>query len=127
MAHGQEPCNSFPEQCSDELLAKGLVSSRGVAQLEETLIRLYLERARDTKKNVVILADHEHYQTLRRSGAVFDGGSFYLFVDESFHHVLDMTPVAYHLLDTQEGLFYAKFMQQPKDRPSQTLQEAVRT
>ena len=82
---------------------------RDVGGLESRLVRMYLKKARTLRKPVVMMRDIHEYMVLRSKVLVENPDAFYMLVQKG--HVLDMTPVVYHLLDTDEGLQYAVFRQ----------------
>ena len=94
------------DQFDDERILKGLVTPQEKKDLGAKLIKMYLERARSRGRTVVVLRNREEYEKLRQSGKLFFGKNFYLLIEGNPEQVLDMTPVVYHLLDTEEGLFY---------------------
>ncbi len=101
------------DRFDDERIVRGLVTADEVNELENTLLRLYVDRAKREGKPFVTVTDAQKYHALKETKAIFDADARYLFIDETTHAVLDMVPVAYHLLDTKEGSFYAKLMQLP--------------
>ncbi len=100
---------------ADERIIQGKVSGEERRDLEETLLRLYFQRAQKQDKPIIIYStahqpDREWYERLKLSGLLFnDPDQFYLLTDGR-GNVQDMTPLAYQLLDTPEGRFYAKLM-----------------
>ncbi len=106
------------ERFDDERITRGLVTNDEISALEKTLLRMYLEKANAHGKTVVVTTDRAEYDARKRSGDAFDGPNLYLLMDSQRSTVLDMALVAFHLIDTPEGLFYAKLMPQQKYCPS---------
>jgi|SRR3989344_6174971 len=100
----QEHLNQF----DDERILKGLVTPQEKQDLGAKLVRMYLERAKEKGMSVKVLTNQDEYEILGQSGKLFSGDEFYLLIDEALKEVQDMRSVVYHLLDTDEGLFYAK-------------------
>lgn len=100
---------------ADERILRGKVSREERRDLEEALLRMYFQRAQKQGKPIIFHStdhqpDKEGYEQLKLSGLLFnDPDQFYLLTDGR-GNVQDMTPIAYELLDTQEGRFYAKLM-----------------
>lgn len=97
-------------QFDDTRILRDEVGPQERSRLEHTLLRMFLSRAKAKHIPVSLVQDAKFYEELKVSQTLFDTNHFYLFVDDK-KNVRDMTPVAYHLLDTDEGLFYAKLMQ----------------
>ena len=100
----QEPLDQF----DDERILKGLVTPQEKQDLGAKLVKMYLERAKEKGVPVKVLTNQKEYENLGQSRKLFSGDEFYLLIDEALRTVKDMAPVVYHLLDTEEGLFYAK-------------------
>ena len=98
-------------QFDDERILQGLVTKQELFELEGKLIKNYFEKAKAERKEFILIKNQVKYRRLKEAGEVVSEKSskFYLLVD-GYHNVLDMVPVAYHLLDTEEGRFYAKLM-----------------
>ncbi len=96
------------DKFDDERILKGLVTPQEKKDLGAKLVKMYLELAKTKRKKVIVLKDREEYEKLRQSGELFSGDNLYLLVDRKTENIADMNPVVYHLLDTEEGLFYAK-------------------
>lgn len=95
---------------NDERILNGEVSDEEMSSLRKTVVRLYLERAKREGKTVEMITDQKEYDRLWNSNALFDGDKFYMLLDEGGKNLIDMTPLAYRLMDTVEGNFYAKCM-----------------
>lgn len=94
------------DRFDDERILKGLVTSQEIRELERKLIELYFMKAKEQGKKIIVIRNAEDYEKLVNSGQIFQDGDFYFFIDaEKIAHML---PVKYHLIDTDEGLFYAK-------------------
>lgn len=91
----------------DERIVKGLVSDEEIAQLEDILIKMYLEKAKETGKEVKVVTDRAEYERLREKGEIFKGDKHYIFMEDNKIYMPD---IAYYMLDTEEGLFYAKLL-----------------
>lgn len=108
---------------ADERILQGGVSPEERSDLEKTLLRMYFQRARKQGKSVSFYrtsqpSEAERYELLKFSGLLFnDPDQFHLLTDED-GHIRDMTPIAYRLLDTQEGRFYAKLILRDEVPPS---------
>ena len=100
----QEPLDQF----DDERILKGLVTPQEKNDLGAKLVRMYLELAKKKGVPVKVLTNQEEYETLGQTGKLFSGDELYLLIDEALGTVKDMRAVVYHLLDTEEGLFYGK-------------------
>ena len=100
----QEPIDQF----DDERILKGLVTPQEKQDLGAKLVRMYLERAKEKGIPVKVITNQKEYENLGQSRKLFSGDEFYLLIDEVLRTVKDMAPVVYHLLDTEEGLLYAK-------------------
>ena len=100
----------------DDRILRGEVTREERGKLEQTLLTMLFSRAKTNHIPVSLVHDVRFYNALKKSEALFSKDHFYIFVDKK-DHVRDMTPVAYHLLDTDEGLFYAKLMQFDGYRP----------
>ena len=89
----------------------GSVSPEEMKELELRLVGLYIERAKESNKDIQCVdLNSELYKKIIASGEIIDGDKYYLVTDEE--GIVDLRNVAYALLDTEEGLFYAKAMQQ---------------
>jgi len=95
----------------DERIINNQVSLEEISNLENRLCYMFFERAKREGKQVEIIRSRDHYDLLRKQGKLFDDKLFMLFVDSSTEMV-DFTSIRCKLLDTQEGLFYAKIISQ---------------
>jgi hypothetical protein len=95
------------KQYDDTRILEGGVGEIEKSDLEVTLQRMYLAKAKEEGQDIKLHKDLETYQELRSNPNFFS--EFHLLVDDHCN-VLDMTPLAYHLIDTEQGLFYAKLM-----------------
>lgn len=95
------------KQYDDSRILEGKVSDSERSDLEVTLRDMYLKKALREGKEINLHYEPDTYDALKTSDSFFS--EFHLLVDKH-HRVLDMTPITYHLLDTDEGLFYAKLM-----------------
>ncbi len=95
-------------QFDDERILRGLVTPKEKKDLGEKLVKMFMERAKQRGKPVIVLRDRDKYEVLRTTRELFSENDFFLLVQGEPPKVQDMTPVVYHLLDTKEGLFYAK-------------------
>jgi len=96
----------------DERILRNQVTREEVTDLEGTLIEMFLRKVKEEQKTLTILSDARRYDRLRTSGELFNGGSYFLLIDSDTGSISDILPIAYHLLGTEEGKFYAKFMLQ---------------
>lgn len=90
---------------TDEEILAGL-NPEQVKTLELRIIDLFFERAIERGKDVTIITNPQKYKILFESGAVFDRDTFILYKNED--EKVDLRPAAERLLDTPEGLAYAK-------------------
>lgn len=107
----------YEGQFDDDRICDEDVSLEERCELEKKLIRMFAEKAAKEEKRIVFLKDHEEYKRLKESGDVFRGDQYYISVDEK-GDIRDMKPLAYHLIDTKEGRFYAKIIVHEKGHPS---------
>lgn len=96
------------KQFDDERILRGLVTKKEKKDLEVKLVKMYLERARERGKPIIVLKDKDRYEALRATDQLFAGNEFYLLVQGEPPKVKDLSTIVYHLLDTEEGLFFAK-------------------
>lgn len=92
-----------------ERIAVGEVFKEEICQLEEKLLTMYFELAKTSGKKLVIHTDRQEYESLRESELFDDPNNLYLLMDQYHSQVLDKTPLIFHLADTEEGRFYAKY------------------
>lgn len=91
----------------DRKILNGEVSKKEKTALENTLLEMFMQKATEKGKNVKIIRNKEEYDKLFIEGMPLQ--DYYLFIDEE-EKVGDWRPVAYHLLHTDEGRFYAKIL-----------------
>ncbi|MBI4147087.1 hypothetical protein HY494_00350 [Candidatus Woesearchaeota archaeon] len=104
----------------DERILSGDVSDAERLDLEQRLLGMLLSRAKKQGAEIVIVTDQKVYESLMLSGEAFrQGGSrYYLLMDEARSQILDTTPLALQLMNTPEGLFYAKIIVHSANHPS---------
>ncbi|MBS3147247.1 hypothetical protein J4219_00010 [Candidatus Woesearchaeota archaeon] len=90
---------------TDEEILAGL-NPEQIKTLELKVLDLFMERAIERGKEVVIITDKQQYNELFLNGTVFDQETFILYKNEQDR--VDLRPAAERLLDTPEGLAYAK-------------------
>ena len=95
----------------DRRILDGTVTPEERSALERKLLRMYTLRSREEGANFEIVHDHKRYDALKNTGKLFEGNTWYVFMDIRAKEVKDFAPLAYRLMDTEEGLFYAKLMQ----------------
>lgn len=100
----------WPYELDDERIMRGEVSDEEKRGLERRLLGMYSRKAEAAGKDIVIMTNAKEYEQLRVSGELFERNKYFLLMNENKTELLDMTPVAYHLLRTPEGRFYAKLM-----------------
>jgi hypothetical protein len=108
-----EPVEDGEEEESrfdDSRITNGEVTIEERCGLEYDLMKLYLQKAKSTKKPIIVVSEKDEYEQIKISGELFSGNNFYLLMDRKRERVLDMVPIAYHLLETKEGNFYAKLL-----------------
>ena len=91
---------------SDEEIIAGL-NPEQIKTLELKVLDLFMERAIESGKKVTIITDKQQYNALFRNGTVFDKETFILYRSQE-NNKIDLRPAAERLLDTPEGLAYAK-------------------
>lgn len=74
--------------------------------LEMKLLRMFLEKVQTIGSEIEIVDDPHYYKALWKSGRMLSEDRFYLYIDDEDN--IDMTPIVYHLIDTEEGYTYAK-------------------
>ena len=74
-------------------------------ELEEKILKLFLAKAKENGQAVPILSNYEKYAEVRDQ--IFAGTAFYLLVDSN-NNVLNLTDVACAVIETDEGLEYAR-------------------
>jgi len=87
---------------NDDLIVQGKVTQDQIKNLEETLLKMYAERAKKEGKSINTFTNESLYESVKNNKEEYN-----LHTD-SEGNVKDMTPVVTKLLDTEEGLFYAK-------------------
>lgn len=87
---------------NDDLIVQGKVTEEQIKNLEETLLKMYAEKAQKEGKTINTITKKELYESVKNNNEDYN-----LYTD-SEGNVKDMTPVVTKLLDTEEGLFYAK-------------------
>lgn len=87
---------------NDDLIVQGKVTQDQIKNLEETLLKMYAERAQKEGKSINAFTNEDVYNSVKNNK---DDYNIYT---DSEGNVKDMTPVVTKLLDTEEGLFYAK-------------------
>ena len=101
----------------DRRILDGTVTSEERSALERKLLRMYLVRSNEEGRGFEIVHDYKRYAMLKNTGKLFEGSTWYVLMDIRAKEVKDFAPIAYHLMDTEEGLFYAKLMQLDECRP----------
>lgn len=94
----------------DERILREEITPEEKQDIETKLLQMYISRAEKKKIPLEVLTDEERYKGLDEDGSLFSGERYYVLMDEKRENLLDMRPIAYHLLDTPEGNFYAKIM-----------------
>lgn len=89
----------------DKRILDGKVSEEEISALEEMLMEMFLKKAQALGKPIQTIRNWTEYNEMFKAGKPFE--DFCLYIDNT-EKVGDMRPVAYHLLDTDEGRFYAK-------------------
>jgi len=92
----------------NERILNNKVTYKEIADLEENIVELFFKRVKKEGKKVVVHFDDGKYELLRENDSLFDGSICHILVDES-RRILDLSPLLYHLSDTEEARFYAKF------------------
>jgi len=87
---------------NDDLIIQGKITKDQIKNLEETLLKMYAQRAQKEGKNINTFTNERLYESVKNNREEYN-----LYTDEQ-GNVKDMTPVVTKLLDTDEGLFYAK-------------------
>lgn len=70
--------------------------------------QLFVERAAREHKDIVCHRNLADYTTLKKTGDLYDDPKAYHVLIDDNGNLLDMTPLIYAMLDTKEGLQYAK-------------------
>ena len=96
----------------DDRISKGQVSNDERVELEKKVIKMFLQNAIQQKKDIHFVTDKARYDDLKEKGVVYEGEEIYLLMNSEYTKLLDIRPIAYRMLDTPEGLFYSKIMQQ---------------
>jgi len=102
----EEYCDKF----DNDRILRGEVPDEEVAELLDFVVIFFLEKAKRERKSIVATCNREEYEALRQSGKLFEGEVYYLLLDEEREYVQDLSPFLYHALDTNEGLFLAKYL-----------------
>lgn len=97
------------------------VSHEEIADLEERIVELFFKRAKKEGKKVIAHFDDGEYEVLRRKGKLFDDCECHILIDKT-KTILDLSPLLYHLSDTDEARFYAKFRLHHEGRQKQVQQ-----
>jgi len=103
------------DQFDDDRILNGQVSSQEQKELEEKILQMYFQRAKAQGEPINIISDVDRYNSLKKSGELYDGNVFYLLTDELVTNVLALNPVIYRMSDTLEGRFLAKLMLHAED------------
>jgi len=106
----EAPLRQRLDTYDSERIAVGDVCKEEIQDLEETLLTMYVQLAKDSGKDLIIHTNVEEYNKLKESQQIFDDeNNLYLLMDPYHSKILDMNPVVFHLAYTEAGLFYAKY------------------
>jgi len=94
------------DKFDDERITKGLVTDKEISELKQLLITMFIKRAATQGKDIVCINSEDERKKLIESKEWFAGNTFYIYIDEE--EKVDMTSILYQMLNTKEGLFYAK-------------------
>ena len=101
---------SIVDEFDDNRIFNRELTEDEVTDLEAKLQSMYVEHVSKQGKTIRVITDHNEYESLRESGELFNGNNYYLFMDKGLTNILDMIPITLHLINTKEGLFYAKYL-----------------
>jgi hypothetical protein len=89
---------------------EGDVSVAEQEMLKRKLVHMYVRHVSVLGKELRVVTDKNEYDLLRKSGELFAGDRYYIFVDAENGQVLDMSPVVHAMKDTDEAFCYSCVM-----------------
>lgn len=99
------------EQFDENRILRGEVSDEEREQLEHRLLEMFLERAQKAGKQVLVMTDAVEFEHYKQADALEEPSLYRVYGDAQGN--VYVPSVLQHLLDTKEGLFYAKLTLRP--------------